>query len=153
VEHQTLGTIQSWGGPDRTFDCSSVYHFVLTVPHSGNEVKLCFQGYKKDKPWGLRNMKVDALPDFAVRSQTEFAGLWQQLADTDPVIAFKAKWDLIAAGPASVKFLADTLFANGTTTNSPSAAPDALRFHRTREVLQVINTPDAADLLNQLPTH
>jgi len=151
VEHQTLGTIQSWGGPDRTFDCSSVYHFVLAVPHSGNEVKLCFQGFKKDKPWGLRNVKVDALPGFAARSQAEFASLWQQLADTDPVIAFKAKWDLIAAGPASVKFLADTLSALGTTTNSPLGTPDALRFHRTREVLQVINTPDAADLLNQLP--
>jgi hypothetical protein len=152
-EHQTLGVIQSWGGPDRTFDCSSVYHFVLTFPHSGNEVKLCFQGYKKGKFWGLRNVQVRALPDFAAHRQPEFAGLWQELADNDPMVAFKAKWDLIAAGPAAVNLLADTLSASGTTTNSPAAAPDALRLQRTREILQVINTPDAADLLNQIPTH
>jgi hypothetical protein len=148
-----LGVIQSWGGPDRTFDCSSVYHFVLTFPHSGNEVKLCFQGYKKGKFWGLRNVQVRALPDFAAHRQPEFAGLWQELADNDPMVAFKAKWDLIAAGPAAVNLLADTLSASGTTTNSPAAAPDALRLQRTREILQVINTPDAADLLNQIPTH
>ena len=150
TEHQTLGVIQSWGGPDRTFDCSSVYHFVLTFPHSGNEVKLCFQGYKKKKSWGLRNVQVKVLPGFVARSQPEFAGLWQKLADNDPVAAFQAKWDLIASGPASVKFLADTLAAGGMTTNSPAGTPEALRLQRTREVLQVINTPDAANLLNQL---
>ena len=37
VEHQTLGVIQSWGGPDRTFDCSSVYHFDLAFPHIGQK--------------------------------------------------------------------------------------------------------------------
>ena len=150
IEHQTLGTIQSWGGPDRTFDCSSVYHFVLMIPHSGNEVKLCFQGYKKDKPWGLRNVKVDALPGFAARSQPEFAGLWQKLADHDPVVAFKAKWDIIASGPAAVTFLANTLSVSETGTNNPPDSPDALRLHRAREVLQVINTPAAAARLDQM---
>jgi hypothetical protein len=150
IEHQTLGTIQSWGGPDRTFDCSSVYHLVLTFPHSGNNVKLCFQGYKPDKTWGLRNVQVDALPNFAAYSPAEFASLWEKLADNDPLVAFKAKWDLIAGGPSTVAFLADTLSAPGTSSNNSPESADALRLHRTRELLQVINTPDADDLVNKL---
>lgn len=150
VEHQTLGAIQSWGGPDRTFDCSSVYHFVLAFPHSDNEVKLCFQGFKKDKPWGLRNVRVEALPGFAAHSPANLAGLWDKLAANDPVVAFKAKWDMIAGGPATVAFLAATLATSATGINSLPGTPDALRLHRTREVLQVINTPDAAALLDKL---
>ena len=147
TEHETLGTIQSWGGPSRTFDCSSVYHLELAFPHSANDLKLCFQGYKPDKTWGLRNVKVEMLPGLASVSSADYAGLWQQLADKDPVAAFKAKWDLAAGGPATVKFLAGTLSG---AVRPPAGSADALRLHRACEVLQVIHTPDADALLNQL---
>jgi hypothetical protein len=66
--------------------------------------------------------------------------IWQKLADNDPMVAFKAKWDLIAAGPTPADFLADTLSAPGTIANISPGTSDAMRLHRTRELLQIINT-------------
>jgi hypothetical protein len=159
IEEETLGTIQSWGGPNRTFDCSSIYHLDLAFPHSGNSVKLCFQGFKPDKTWGLRNVQVEALSKFAAYSPKEFASLWEKLADDDPMIAFKAKWDLIAGGPSTVAFLADTIPApvvQDTKVEAKIATPiftdshEILRLHRSQEVLQVIHSPDAVDLAGKL---
>ena len=151
VEHQTLGVIQSWGGPDRTFDCSSVYHFDLAFPHGGDAVSLQFKGTpmtNKNKRWGLCNVRVEALPCLASYSDAEFAGLWEKLADPDPVAAFQAKWNLIAGGETTADRLAQIQDGAVLTTdistnvNHSGESLDTLRLHRARYILDIVTAAD-----------
>jgi tetratricopeptide (TPR) repeat protein len=108
VEHGTLGTTQSWGGPSRTWDVSSVYHFVLAFPHSEPEATFEFKATMrggKDKGYGLANVQVDILPEWVSRSEPELADLWKTLGDADTDRCFKAQWDLIATGDAAVDYI------------------------------------------------
>jgi len=108
AEHQTLGYIQSWGGPERTFDTDSVYHFVLTFPAQGKSVALRFTSIMekyKDKGWGLANVQVETLAAPLVQDRKVLEKWWNDLAGADPVAAFSASWGLIAAGDQTVDFI------------------------------------------------
>ncbi len=155
VEHQTLGVMQSWGGPERTFDCSSVYHIDLAFPHSSAAVSLQFKGTpttNPDKPWGLCNVRVEALPELAKFSDSEFAALWEKLADPDPVTAFQTKWRLIAGGEAAAIRLAKIqdgavlTVDSSTNVNHSGESLDTLRLHRAKHIIEVVRAGDSTPL-------
>lgn len=116
AEHQTLGYIVSWGGPDRTFGCDSVYKFKLAFPHEADSITLQFQAFKheaiKSESWGLANVKVETLdaPPNAGLSKAEMENLWKTLIEVEnPIKAFHAVWTFAGAGPEAVKFLRSKL--------------------------------------------
>lgn len=107
-EKQTLGVKQGWGGPDRTFDVSSVYKMVLTFPHEGPGLSMTFKATMrkyKDKTWGLGNFKVETLVKGAKLNDEQLAQCWRELGDADPTVAFKAQWRLIEAGEAATTYI------------------------------------------------
>lgn len=110
AEKQTLGVIQSWGGPERTFDTSSWYRMSLAFPHSDGSVALRFKATLRktqDKSWALGNVRVEAVPDLLKLSEQQMAERFVRLGANDPTDAFKALWELVAAGDETVSFLAD----------------------------------------------
>jgi hypothetical protein len=110
TENRSLGAMQSWGGPDNTFDTSSVYHLSLTFPHLADKVVFAFSSKMKgdvNKPFGLTNVRVQTLSDFARHTNAEFTRMWADLGSAHYPTFFTAQWDLIASGDAAVAFLAD----------------------------------------------
>jgi hypothetical protein len=109
AEKQTLGVMQSWGGPDRTFDTSAVYHFVLTFPHIDEKVTFRFSSImekSKDKSYGLTNVKVETIPACTKPSEEELGKLWQTLGDNDSEKAYAAQWQLVTAADRATDYIA-----------------------------------------------
>jgi hypothetical protein len=108
AENRSLGCVQSWGGPDRTFDPSSVYHFDLTFPHSSGEIVFGFSSKMKGdltKTFGLTNVRVQTLSDFVRHTDAELTRMWADLGAAQYPRFFTAQWNLIASGDAAVSFL------------------------------------------------
>ena len=166
TEHQTLGTIVSWGGENRTFDTSAVYHMVFTFPHNTPDLVLQFKSSLPDnprKPYGLSQMKVEALPQLAAYTAAELDALWLDLGSPDARKSYDARWKLIAAGDAATDCIAhhhqDLIIPDhpiiktpgGTAKPYPMEAP-VIHRERARWVLEAIHTPAALDLKKQIPT-
>jgi hypothetical protein len=166
TENQTLGTIQDWGGPDRTFDASAVYHMVMSFPHTAADVAFEFQSTLPDnpnKPYGLTNMKVEALPELATFTAAELDQLWKDLGAADPKTFYEARWKLISAGDAASECIGKryrdlTIPAHPTMTAPggnvlpyPMEAP-VIHRERARWVLEAIHTPAALALKKEIPT-
>lgn len=122
AEHQTLGYTVSWGGPERTFGCDSVYKFRMAFPHEADSITLQFQGFKheatKSESWGLANVKVETLdaPPNRGMSPSMMEYIWKALANTNPTarVVHRDVWMLIGAGPEAVTFLRSKLFPEET---------------------------------------
>ena len=111
-EHQTLGVMQDWGGPARTFDCSSVYKLALVFPHTDSKVTFRFKGSPQrdmNKPWGLANVQVEAIVKVPEVTQEQLAAMWAALGSSEPMTAYKAHWDLVAAGDPEVSYIGQHL--------------------------------------------
>jgi hypothetical protein len=146
VEKQTLGYIASWGGPDRTFGVDSVYRFDLLFPHRGDDVTFDFTSFstedKKGESWGLANVKVDAQGAGERLARGQFEHVWKDLGSEDPVVAFAAKWKLIAAADDAEALLAKRLEVQAVDSSQItalieqlSAADPAARERATRDLL------------------
>jgi hypothetical protein len=160
VENRSLGNMQSWGGPERTFDASGVYHLVLTFPHSEPSIEFLFQSTLPDnpnKPYGLANVQVETLPDLASFTDEEFDALWAKLGGADAAAFFEARWKLISAGDAAVAYIAAHLppiprgplpdpVKSGRILLPFPTSPDEILLQRARQVLDTIHTPAALDL-------
>jgi hypothetical protein len=116
VEKHSLGIFQSWGGPDRTYDTSCVYHMVLTFPHSADEILFKFVSTSlradKKKYFGLTNVRVETLPELRIHTEKEFAGLWKDLGSAHPAQFFPAQWEFIASGEPAAEYIARHLGEN-----------------------------------------
>jgi len=108
TEKQTLGVIQSWGGPQRTFDTSSWYRMSLPFPHTAPSVTLSFEPTPKQgaKDWGIGNVRVEAIPELLKLNEQELTDRFIRLGANDPTDAFKTLWELVAAGDDAVAYLA-----------------------------------------------
>ncbi len=150
AESQTLGYMQSWGGPDRTYDCSSVYHFDWTFPHNDSSLALTFtsQPTKRDKVFGFMSFRAEAVGAPAHLTDAELKQAWSDLSSDDSVLANAAVWKLISTGDQAVDFFQGEPIMPGTSTTAPT---NPYRTSRIRHVLQVIRTPAALELLAMLP--
>jgi hypothetical protein len=166
TENQTLCTTQDWGGPDRTFDASGVYHLVMPFPHTDSEVILEFQSTlpdNPDKPYGLANMKVEALPDLVKFSAAELDQLWKDLGANDAKTFYEARWKLISAGDAATDCIAwnykGLKLPDDPAMKTPGGKvlpyPTESAFihrERARWVLEAIHTPAALALKKAIPS-
>jgi hypothetical protein len=107
TEHQTLGTTQDWGdGPQ---DCSSVYHFDLTFPHSSERIVFSFVSAlekSNSKYFGLTNVSVETLDRLPTATAEELARWWKDLGSEEPAIFFAAQWKLVATGDVAAAYIA-----------------------------------------------
>ena len=166
AERQTLGTQVSWGGPERTFDTSGVYHLAFAFPHTASEAVVEFQSTLPDnpnKPFGLTNIKVEALPELAAFTAAEFDQLWSDLGSADPKLFYDARWKLVSAGDAATAYIGKhykdlPIPANpfiktpGGTVLPYAMEVPVIHRERARWVLEAIHTPAALALKIEIPT-
>jgi hypothetical protein len=166
AERRTLGYTHSWGGPDRTWDCSSVYHFAMEFPHEQESIALAFTSFSKEdkdgEAWGLAHFAVDAEADVPAHppGSRKLGELWEDLAGADPMRAFEAKWALIARPGESLPFLRSRLGCDeveeravgeviaGLSDNDPSVrakANDALAHRDPRAAAAVLTAMASPD--------
>ncbi|MGD0389735.1 MAG: hypothetical protein ABSC42_12360 [Tepidisphaeraceae bacterium] len=143
AEHGTLGDMHSWGGPDRTFDCSTIYRMDWIFPHADSTLKLDFTSkpIKRDKVFGFLSFHVETLAAAVPLTDDQLKQAWNDLGSDDAVAANSAVWRLIASGDSATQMFAakDLAKLNGYPLS------------RVRRVLQVVNTPAARDLSGRLP--
>jgi hypothetical protein len=112
AEKQTLGTVMSWGGPERTHDSSGVYHFVLTFPHEEDSIKLRYKATMqraKDKWWGVANYKVETISELKVMGEKGLARNWEKLGSYWASEAYEAAWAMAQTGDLATDFIAKHL--------------------------------------------
>jgi hypothetical protein len=113
AEKQTLGYIASWGGPNRTFGVDSVYRFDMAFPHSADDITFDFTSFstedKKGESWGLAHVRLEAQSAGDRLGREQFESLWKDLGSDDAVLAFAARWKLIAAADDAQTLLANRL--------------------------------------------
>jgi len=116
AEHETLGFVMGWDGRPHSTD--AVYHFDLVFPHAGKKLVLDFSSICKDKKedqsWGLDNVKVQILTaPLPLEKGGDGSALWDALASSNPVVAYRAMWKLIGAGKEGVDYLRKHLSESG----------------------------------------
>ncbi len=143
LEHGTLGEMHSWGGADRTFDCSAIYHMDWTFPHADSTLKINFvsKTKKRDKLFGLLSFHLDTLAGGVPLSDEQFKQAWTDISSDDAVVANAAVWRMIGAGDAAVAML------KGEDLTKLNDYP----LSRVRHVLAVVNTAGAQELAAKLP--
>jgi hypothetical protein len=115
AETRTLGYPHDWGGPSRTWDCSSVYDLTLVFPHEDADLRLlaralwseCFK--KGGESWGLESLEVEVLDGPQALTDEQLGALWQDLHGDDAAKAFTALWTMVSGGPKTVDFIAGRL--------------------------------------------
>ncbi len=115
-EKQTFGYANSWAGPDRTLDTSSVYNLSFTLPHAAEAATFRFTSYstedKRNESWGIERIRVETVADATPPGEPAMEQSWRDLAGADPMRAFRAKWALVAAGEPAKTFLERKLKAD-----------------------------------------
>lgn len=142
-EHGTLGWMQSWGGPDRTFSTDSVYEIEWMFPHTESTLEFIMHSRimpPKDKFFGVEAFSVELLDKGLPLEADTFESLWDDLASEDAVKANVARWQLIASGEACVPMLAEGL-KGGEGKESEKA-----RRNRVRHVLRVVGSKAAMEV-------
>ncbi len=169
VENQSLGNMVDWGGPQRTFDSSAVYHMVYTFPHADERIDIQWSSMLPDnpnKPFGLTNVKVEALPELAAFTNAEMDELWNDLGDISGGGVkkfYEARWKLVSAGDSATIYIAShytqlkipdnitIVDPKGTVKPYPTQAT-VIHRERARWVLEAIHTPAALELKKAIPT-
>lgn len=109
AEKEALGWTEERSG--RAMGRDSAYRMQLVFPHTDPTLGLRFAScfaeidLKDLEAWGLDNVKVEALATPARIDAKTFGQLRAHLGGSDPVAAFKALWQLAAAGDATVAAL------------------------------------------------
>jgi hypothetical protein len=149
-ENQSLGEMRSWGGPNRTFDASGVYHIDWTFPHADSTLSLNFMSKpkKRDKTFGFLSFHVATLAGPTKLSDLDLKQAWIDLDSENAAIADGAVWKLIAAGDQAVNYLEGQKLVASDTSGD---AKRAYRLSRVRHVLEVIASPAASELKAMLP--
>ena len=98
------------GGSEAPFpQADLVYHLEVIFPHDADDLELRFSSdFAKTMPemgWGLENVTVETMPDFAKFSDAEFRVLWADFLDSDAMLSWKTLWRLAEGGPQTVAFI------------------------------------------------
>jgi len=161
---QSLGYTNSWGqGPMGT---DSTYAFDLLFPHSADTLQLQFKSQirrHEDKPYGFLNLKVETVDHPVAATDEQLAAWWKDLADEDPIKAYKALWSLVATADAATRYIrprmppADpsipvnidqkAMWEHGSFEY---ATPEARQRAREIHVLEAISSQEAKSILKQI---
>ena len=60
-----------------------------------------------DKSWGITNVQVETLSDYATYTEAELAEQWKLMGDATGIKAFNAQWELAAAPEQTTAYLAE----------------------------------------------
>jgi len=93
-----------------------VYDLEAVFPHEGDAVELRFSSdFTKgppDEDWGLKEVTVEAIPEYVKHSDAELRQLWAELIGRDAMRSWNALWRLVEAGPETAAFVVRTLGAD-----------------------------------------
>jgi WD40 repeat protein len=109
------GTLSVNRGNDPDAATDMVYHLEVAFPESEPDLELRFcSEFKNSQPprtWGIENVTVEAVPNFAERSAAENRKLWDDLIDRNAMDSWNALWQLAEGGPRTTAFVAQQLGA------------------------------------------
>jgi hypothetical protein len=130
----------------------STYPVEVLFPHSAAALVLDFTGIYGDGPqdrqsWGLAGVEVETLSTLPQVDDDALLAQWEQLASADPVRANAALWALVAAGERTNTLITQKVaevraeVAANERGLPPVTGLEALRLHRARRILVLLNTP------------
>jgi hypothetical protein len=121
--------------------------------HSAAALVLDFTGIYGDgaqdrQSWGLADVEVEALHDLPQADDDALLAHWEQLASADPIRANAALWALVAAGERATALITRKVAEVSAEVASqerglpPVTGLEALRLHRARRILLLLNFPE-----------
>ena len=131
----------------------STYPVEVLFRHSAAALVLDFTGIYGDgaqdrQSWGLADVEVEALHDLPQADDDALLAHWEQLASADPIRANAALWALVAAGERATALITRKVAEVSAEVASqerglpPVTGLEALRLHRARRILLLLNFPE-----------
>jgi len=146
------------------YEKDSVYAIDVVVPHTGSDLSIEFFTNFRDGPygnnainltlgesWGLDNFRVETINDPFVLDDAALKKCFDALIGDDAIAAAQARWRLVAADNAAVKYI-DGWFQDETNAAKRTEIQKSGNFDlfRIDRVLQLIATPEAEALRKEI---
>ncbi|MCL2711644.1 MAG: hypothetical protein FWE95_12265 [Planctomycetaceae bacterium] len=145
------------------YEVDAAYAIDLIVPHTSTELSIEFFTNFRDGPfgighinltlgecWGLDNFRVETIDKLLELDEAALKQCFDALIGDNASKSHAARWRLVAAENASVKFI-DSWFKDGSNTakRNEIQKPGNFDLFRIDRVLQLIATPEAEALRSQ----